>query len=98
MCLAIPGKIISIDSQEDGVFRNGKVSFGGIMKQVNLSMVPDSKVGEYVLVHVGVAINKIDEKEALLTLEYFKQIGELDELEPGKTNKINESHNKIKKS
>jgi hydrogenase expression/formation protein HypC len=98
MCLAIPGKIISIDSRGDVLFRNGKVSFGGIMKQVNLSMVPDSKVGEYVLVHVGVAINKIDEKEALLTLEYFKQIGELDELEPGGTNKINESDNQVKQS
>lgn len=98
MCLAIPGKIISIDSQEDEVFRNGKVSFGGIMKQVNLSMVQDSKVGEYVLVHVGVAISKIDEKEALLTLEYFKQIGELDELEPGETNTVKESFTQIKQS
>jgi hydrogenase expression/formation protein HypC len=98
MCLAIPGKIISIDSHEDEVFRNGKVSFGGIMKQVNLSMVPDSKVGEYVLVHVGVAISDIDEKEALLTLEYFKQIGELDELEPDETNTVKESFTRIKQS
>lgn len=91
MCLAIPGKIISIDSQQEAVFRNGKVSFGGIIKQVNLSMVPDSKVGEYVLVHVGVAINKIDEEEALLTLEYLKQMGEMSELDSIETNTITQS-------
>lgn len=80
MCLAIPGKIISIDELQEGVFLNGKVSFGGITKQVNLSIVEDAKIGDYVLVHVGVAISKVDEKEALKTLDYFRQIGELDEL------------------
>lgn len=81
MCLAIPGKIISIESQEEEIFRNGKVSFGGIIKQVNLSMVPDVKIGEYVLVHVGVAISKVDEGEAMLTLDYLKQMGEMNELD-----------------
>ena len=82
MCLAIPGKVISIDTSQSGTFRTGKVSFGGIIKEVNLSMVPDALIDDYVLVHVGVAISKVDEKEALITLDYFKQIGELDELEP----------------
>ena len=82
MCLAIPGKVISIDAIQSGTFRTGKVSFGGIIKEVNLSMVPDALIDDYVLVHVGVAISKVDEEEALITLDYFKQIGELDELEP----------------
>jgi hydrogenase expression/formation protein HypC len=80
MCLAIPGKILSITNQIDETFRFGKVSFGGISKEVNLCMVPDAKVDDYVLVHVGVAISIIDEVEAQLTFDYIKQIGELDEL------------------
>jgi hydrogenase expression/formation protein HypC len=82
MCLAIPGKVISIDAGQSGTFRSGKVSFGGIIKEINLSMVPDAVIDDYVLVHVGVAISQLDEEEALITLDYFRQIGELDELEP----------------
>ena len=81
MCLAIPGKILSIDSQSDASLRSAKVSFGGISKQVNLSMVPEAKKGDYVLVHVGVAISIVDEKEAALTLQYLRRMGELEELE-----------------
>lgn len=80
MCLAIPGKILSIIPKTDETFRMGKVSFGGITKEVNLSMVPDAVVNDYVLVHVGVAISRIDEEEAKLTFEYLKQIGETNEL------------------
>lgn len=80
MCLAIPGKLIGITGQLDETFRFGKVSFGGILKDVNLSMVPDAKVGDYVLVHVGVAISLVDEEEARKTFEYIRKIGELDEL------------------
>jgi hydrogenase expression/formation protein HypC len=82
MCLAIPGKILSINrsSPGDDVFREGKVSFGGITKQVNLCMVPDAVIGDYVLVHVGVAISKIDEEEAQKTFEYLHQMGETIEL------------------
>lgn len=82
MCLAIPGKIESIYTELDDVFRSAKVSFGGVMKDVNLSMVTDAKVGDYVLVHVGVAISIIDEEEASKTFEYLKQLGELSDLEP----------------
>lgn len=81
MCLAIPGKIISIESKQEEIFRNGKVSFGGIIKEVNLSMVPDIKIGDYVLVHVGVALSKVDEEDAMQTLEYLKQMGEMNELD-----------------
>lgn len=81
MCLAIPGKLVAITGQLDETFRFGKVSFGGIMKEVNLSMLPDAKVGDYVLVHVGVAISLVDEVEAHKTFQYIKQIGELSELD-----------------
>ncbi len=82
MCLAIPGKLTAITGQLDDTFRVGKVSFGGILKDVNLSMVPQAQVGDYVLVHVGVAIGTIDEEEASKTFEYIRQIGELDDLGP----------------
>ena len=81
MCLAIPGKIEFIDKQSDEVFRLAEVSFGGVKKEVNLCMVPEAKLGDYVLVHVGVAIGVIDEQEALETFKYLKQMGELDDLQ-----------------
>lgn len=80
MCLAIPGKILSISRQLDETFQFGNVSFGGITKEVNLCMVPEAKINDYVLVHVGVAISVIDEAEAQLTFEYLKQMGEVNEL------------------
>jgi len=72
MCLAIPGKIESIQNEQDAVFRTGMVSFDGIKKEINLSMVPEAEVSDYVLVHVGVAINTIDEQEALKLLSLLK--------------------------
>lgn len=81
MCLAIPGKVIEIRGQVDDVFRTGKVSFDGVIKEVNLSLVPEVELGNYVLVHVGVALNIVDEEEAQKTFELLRQIGELDELE-----------------
>ena len=80
MCLAIPGKLLSINVELDEVFRQGKVSFGGILKDVNLSMLPEAKVGDFVLVHVGVAISIVDEEEARQTFEYLRQMGEVEEL------------------
>ena len=81
MCLAIPGQIKSITVQLDETFRMARVSFGGIIKEVSLAMVPESQIGDYVLVHVGVAISLIDEEEAQKTFEYIKAIGEMEELE-----------------
>lgn len=80
MCLAIPGQIKSIESRMDGLFRMAKVQFGGIVKEASLEMVPQAKEGDYVLVHVGVAITVIDEAEAQKTFEYLAEIGEIDEL------------------
>ena len=80
MCLAVPGKILNITGED--VLRSGTVSFGGISKQVNLAYVPEAKVGDYVIVHVGFAISIVDETEAKQTFEYLKQMGELEELGP----------------
>ncbi len=80
MCLAVPGKITSIEGT-DPIFRTGKVNFGGILKQINLAYVPEAKIGDYVLVHVGFAISIIDEEEAQQVFEYLRQMGELAELE-----------------
>jgi hydrogenase expression/formation protein HypC len=82
MCLAIPGKIESITIGETDIFRTGKVSFNGILKDVDLSMVPEANEGDYVLVHVGVGISVVDEDEARKTFEYLRQIGELEDLDP----------------
>ena len=78
MCLAIPGKLVSIEDSTDVLFKSGKVSFDGVIREVNLAAVPEAKVGQYVLGHVGMALNVLDEEEALKTLEYFKELGELE--------------------
>lgn len=80
MCLAIPGKITSI-SGEDPLMRSGKVDFGGILKEVSLAYVPEVKVGDYVIVHVGFALSRVDEEEANQVFEYLRQMQELSELE-----------------
>jgi hydrogenase expression/formation protein HypC len=80
MCLAVPGKIVSIEGT-DPMLRSGKVNFGGILKNVNLAYVPEARIDDYVLVHVGFAISIIDEAEAQQVFEYLRQIGELAELE-----------------
>jgi hydrogenase expression/formation protein HypC len=85
MCLAIPGKIVSITNQLDETFRRGNVSFGGIIKEVNLCMLPEAGIGDYVLVHVGVAISVIDEEEAETTFSYLQQIGEVEEVKNGQS-------------
>ncbi|WP_340066414.1 HypC/HybG/HupF family hydrogenase formation chaperone [Ascidiimonas aurantiaca] len=81
MCLAVPGKIKSIELQHNGMVKMAKVSFGGITKEASLEILPDAAVGDYVLVHVGVAISKVNEEEAKKTFEYLEEIGELGELE-----------------
>ncbi len=80
MCLAIPGKIESIETMNDGAVRMAKTSFGGIIKDVSLEMCPEAEVNDYVLVHVGVAISKVNEQEALKVYQYLKEAGELMDL------------------
>jgi hydrogenase expression/formation protein HypC len=83
MCLAIPGKIESV-AGEGPMDRTGRVHFGGIAKVVNLAYVPEAKVGDYVIVHVGFALSIVDEEEAHRVFEYLKEMDELSELEHGK--------------
>jgi len=80
MCLAIPGRVKSIEPFKEGVMRMGKVEMGGIVKEINLQLVPDAKEEDYVLVHVGVAISIVDEEEAKASLDFLNQMNELDEL------------------
>ena len=79
MCLAVPGKVLTIAGND--IDRAGRVSFGGIVKEVSLAYVPEARVGDYVLVHVGFAISVMDESEATQVFKYLKQIGELTDLE-----------------
>ena len=79
MCLAIPGKVLSY-FQQNGM-RMAKVQFGGIVREACLEYVPETKIGEYVLVHVGFAISRVDEEEAKRTYELLKEMDQLTELE-----------------
>ena len=78
MCLAVPGKLVSIEGV-DPISRVGAVDFGGIRKDVNLAFVPEAQVGDYVLVHVGFALNTIDADEAARVLRYLDEIDELND-------------------
>ena len=80
MCLAIPGKVLSI-SGDDPVTRMGRIDFSGVIKQVSLAYVPGIQVGDYVIVHVGFALSKVDEAEAQKIFEYLKEMEDLSELE-----------------
>jgi hydrogenase expression/formation protein HypC len=75
MCLAVPGKIVSITG-DDPWTRTAKVSFGGVVKEVNMAYLPDSKVDDYVIVHAGFALSQIDEAEAVRTFEELTKLAE----------------------
>ncbi|MCE5311140.1 MAG: HypC/HybG/HupF family hydrogenase formation chaperone [Acidobacteriales bacterium] len=77
MCLAVPGKILS--TEQIGESRLGKVQFGGITREAYLDLVPEAQVGDYVVVHVGFAISRVDEAEAQRTLEMLEEMGGLAE-------------------
>ena len=83
MCLGVPGKITYIDENSPLGLTMGKVSFGGIAKEVCLAYVPEAQVGDYVIVHAGFAISCIDEAEAMEVFDLLRQMGELGELEAG---------------
>lgn len=77
MCLGVPGKII--ETYEKGGLQMAKVDFGGVFREACLNYVPEAKVGEYCIIHVGFAISVLSESEAHETLELLKQIGSFDE-------------------
>ena len=76
MCLAIPGKVLEI--QEAGPLRSARVQFGGIVRQVSLNFVPEAGLGDYVMVHVGFAISRIDAAEAERTYKILEEMGALE--------------------
>jgi hydrogenase expression/formation protein HypC len=81
MCLAIPGKILSADDRNG--LRVGRVQFGGIVRLARLDFVPEARPGDYVMVHVGFAISRVDEKEAERTYSLLREMGALEaELPP----------------
>ena len=79
MCLAIPGKIENITG-DDPLSRMGRINFGGIVKEASLAYVPEAQIGNYVIVHAGFALSRVDEDEAQKVFEYLKQMEELGDL------------------
>ncbi|HTS47799.1 MAG TPA: HypC/HybG/HupF family hydrogenase formation chaperone [Bryobacteraceae bacterium] len=79
MCLAIPGKIVAFH-ERDGI-RMGKIDYGGITRDACLEYMPDAVMGDYVMVHVGFAISKVDEQEAARTYKYLAELDQLAEIE-----------------
>jgi hydrogenase expression/formation protein HypC len=73
MCLAVPGKLIDVSESTDWL-RTGKVDFGGVVREVSLALVPEAAVGDYVLVHVGMALSTISENEAEQVFTYLRQL------------------------
>ncbi len=79
MCLGIPGKVVETRRENDVLM--GKVQFGGVFRQVCLEHVPEVQVGDYVIVHVGFALSRLDEEEAQRVFQYLEEIQQLGELE-----------------
>ena len=77
MCLGVPGKVLSIEQHPLGMTM-GKVSFGGVAKEICLAYVPEVQVGDYVIVHAGFALNRLDEAEAMEVFELLKEMGEVE--------------------
>jgi len=77
MCLGVPGRVMEITGLD--LDRTARVDFGGVVKDVSLAYLPEVEVGEYVIVHVGFAISRLDEQAALETLRLFEQMGTLRE-------------------
>jgi len=81
MCLAVPGKIVTIVVEEHFGLRSGKVDFGGVRKGVCLDYTPEAKVGDYVMVHVGFALSVVDEEEAKRVFDALRRLDLLEELQ-----------------
>lgn len=77
MCLALPGQILSIELADDPLLRKGQISFGGVVKEANLAYVPEAQVDDYIIVHAGFAITRLDEEEAQASLREFEALAAL---------------------
>lgn len=75
MCLGVPGRLLSTEGE--GLERRGRVSFGGVVKEVSLAYLPEAAAGDHVIVHVGLAISRVDEAEARRIFDHLRQLGEL---------------------
>jgi len=82
MCLGVPGRVTQVEPNTLGVTM-GRVDFGGVIKEVCLAYLPDVKIGEYVIVHVGFAIGRVSEREAMEVFQTLRELGELGELDVG---------------
>ncbi len=76
MCLAIPGKILSITDEDDALLRTARVSFGGIVKEISLAGVPEAKLDDHVIVHAGFALARLDEQEAQRVFTTLREMEE----------------------
>ena len=96
MCLAIPGKVV--EAYEQRGMRMAKVQFGGIFREACLEYVPDTKVGDYVLVHVGFAISRVDEAEAARTYQLLEDMDQLTELQAPVVDEVDQEGEEGKKT
>lgn len=78
MCLAVPGQLLEIKESEDPLARTGRVSFGGVVKEISLAYLPEAQVGDYVTVHVGFALSVVTEEDARLVFDFLQQRDEAD--------------------
>ena len=81
MCLAIPGKIISLSNESDSSERTARVDFSGVSKEISLAYLPEAKLNDYVIVHAGLALSILDEQEAAATLAAFAELDEMSQSE-----------------
>ncbi|NOQ22996.1 MAG: HypC/HybG/HupF family hydrogenase formation chaperone [Candidatus Aegiribacteria sp.] len=81
MCLGVPGRIEEISENDDPLFVTGKVNFGGVLREVILAGIKDAKIGDWVIVHAGFALNKLNEEEASEVFDYLRQISEFGRIE-----------------
>ncbi|WP_374090542.1 HypC/HybG/HupF family hydrogenase formation chaperone [Methylomicrobium lacus] len=74
MCLAVPGRIISVSNASDPLARTGRIDFAGVSREISLAYVPEAKVDDYVIVHAGFALSVLDEEDALASLQAFREL------------------------
>ena len=95
MCLGVPGRIEEIFESDDPLFITGKVNFGGVLREVILAGIEDAKIGDWVIVHAGFALNRLKEEEASEVFDYLRQISELGNIELKDTDGMSDRTEKV---
>jgi len=95
MCLGVPGRIEEISENDDPLFITGKVNFGGVLREVILAGIEDAKIGDWVIVHAGFALNRLKEEEASEVFDYLRQISELGNIELEDTDGMSDRTEKV---